>query len=223
MDTGLIVPHMGAYCLSYESHKCLCAYLTMQKFTKEEFLEREIDYIGAGDEQFFRGLCYMSIYTNLGIDDFGKWAEISEAAVTVLGEVCGHPFSSDAEKALYAYGLAVQTFPFDQKHSQFQIDEALCEELLKLELEKPEALWAMYLTLTAFLDKMEFCQKEKRRISLFIRALKKMLSVKEAYQALKTIHYSTEKRRIVYEEECDLSAKQRYERSRGAQELSLRE
>lgn len=222
MNTGLIVPHMGAFCLTYESHKCLCAYLTMQEFTKEDFIEREIHYIHSDEDKFFLSLCYMSIYTNIGIDDFEKWVEVSESAVSVLASVFDYEFSSDVEKKLYAYGLATQTFPFDNKHSQFNIDEDLCKELLKIETDKKESLWAMYITLTALLDKMEFGQKEDRNISLFIKALKKMLSIKESYSKLKTVHYSTKKRRLTYEEEENSSAKQYYERSRGAKELSLR-
>ena len=193
-----IVPNMDALFLSYERHKCMCGFLTMQKFEAGDFA-KELRYLPE-DNRFYHGLCYFGLYQNIGIEDFSAWLENARSAVSVLAEVCGLEFESETEKELYAWGLAARSFPFDEQHSAFVLDEDFLQSFLQMPIDTDEKVWAFYNVGTAALDKMEFTQGEKRDASLFIQLMKKTLDVKAEYDALKKIHYDREKGGIVYGE-----------------------
>lgn len=193
-----IVPNMDALFLSYERHKCLCCFLTMQKFGAEDFT-KELRYLPE-DNRFYHGLCYLGLYQNIGIEDFSAWLDNARSAVSALAEVCGLKFESDAEKELYAWGLAARSFPFDEQHSAFVLDEDVLYSFLQMPIDTDEKVWAFYNVGAAALDKMEFAEEGNRNVSLFIQLMKKTLEVKEKYSTLKKIHYDMEKGGIVYGE-----------------------
>lgn len=193
-----IVPNMDALFLSYERHKCLCGFLTMQHFDSED-LTKELRYL-PDENKFYHGLCYLGLYQNIGIDDFSAWLDNARSAVSALAGACGLEFENETEKELYAWGLAARSFPFDQWHLAFPVDEEVLHSFMKMQIDTDEKVWAFYNVGTAALDKMEFTRGEQRDVSLFIQLMKKTLDVKADYKALKKIHYDMEKGGIVYGE-----------------------
>lgn len=197
MYVNRLIPSSKTVWLSFETHRCLCAFLTMQRFTVEDFFICEERMIKAGNP-FFNCLCYLSMFQNPDLNDFGAWLKNCFNAVATIGKVCGRRFKPH-ERDFFATGLAVRTFPFDEKHSQFIVNEDDLKDFLKFPVNSEENIWAMYLIGTAAIDKMEFVPDRTRNVSLFIQLLKKCLSIKELYENLKTIHFSEKKRSVVYE------------------------
>lgn len=193
-----IVPNMEPLLLSYERHKCLCGFLTMQHFSSEDFA-KELRYLPE-DNRFYHGLCYLGLYQNIGVDDFSAWLDNARSAISALAEACGLEFENNVEKELYAWGLAARSFPFDEWHSAFPVDEEVLHSFMEMQIDTKEKVWAFYNVGTAALDKMEFTRGEQRDASLFIQLMKKTLDTKTDYEALKKIHYDMEKGGIVYGE-----------------------
>lgn len=193
-----IVPNMEPLFLSYERHKCLCGFLTMQHFSSEDFA-KELRYLPE-ENKFYHGLCYLGLYQNIGVDDFSAWLDNARSAISALAEACGLEFENNVEKELYAWGLAARSFPFDEWHSAFPVDEEVLHSFMEMQIDTKEKVWAFYNFGTAALDKMEFTRGEQRDASLFIQLMKKTLDAKTDYETLKKIHYDMEKGGIVYGE-----------------------
>ena len=115
-----------------------------------------------------------------------------------IASACGRILRSDAERDLYAWGLAVHTFVFDDTHSQLPIDEELLFRIFDIPPNTEEALWSLYQVGAAALDKMEYTPREGRNLALFTRLLMETLRIKDDFEELKTVHYDTEKGIINY-------------------------
>lgn len=127
----------------------------------------------------------MGVYKNTGITDFSAWLTECTAAVKSIASACGRILRSDAERDLYAWGLAVHTFVFDDTHSQMPINEDLLFRIFDIPPDTEEALWALYQIGAAALDKMEYAPREGRNLSLFTRLLMETLRIKDDFEALK--------------------------------------
>ena len=125
-----IVPNMEPLFLSYERHKCLCRFLTMQHFGPEDFT-KELRYL-PDENKFYHGLCYLGLYQNIGVDDFSAWLDNARSAISALAEACGLEFENNVEKELYAWGLAARSFPFDEWHTAFPVDEEVLHSFMKM-------------------------------------------------------------------------------------------
>lgn len=206
MYVNRLIPSSRTIWISFETHRCLCAFLTMQRFTPEDFLICEERMLKTGNP-FFNCLCYLSMFQNPDLTDFGAWVRNCKNAVSTIGKLCDRRFKPH-EKDFYAMGLAVRTFPFDEKRSQFVVNEDDLYSFLKFPVDTEENIWAMYLIGTIAVDKMEFGPDGTRDVSLFIQLLKRNLDIKELYEQLKTIHFSEKKRSVVYEPQCDIQVDQ---------------
>ena len=196
MAVANIVPATIPDFLSSNRHKCLYRFLVMQPFSAADF-KNELKLFPR-ENRFFNSICYLGLYRNTGITDFSAWLKNCTNAVNAMADACGKSFRSDAERSLYAWGLAARTFVFDDVCSQFIIDEDLLTALLDFGTDTEEALWSMYQIGAVALDKMEYVPREGRNLSLFTRLLMKTLQIKSDFESMKTVHYDTEKGIITY-------------------------
>lgn len=196
MPTANIAPASAPEFQSYDRHECLYKFLMMKPFSASDFTKEMKLFPKEG--RFFNSLCYMGVYKNTGITDFSAWLTECTAAVKSIASACGRILRSDAERDLYAWGLAVHTFVFDDTHSQLPIDEELLFRIFDIPPDTEEALWALYQIGAAALDKMEYTPREGRNLSLFTRLLMETLRIKDDFETLKTVHYDTEKGIINY-------------------------
>ena len=93
-----IVPNMEPLFLSYERHKCLCGFLTMQHFSSEDFA-KELRYLPE-DNRFYHGLLnlyeqndsdFINQHTKGVVLDFIGGEPLLEAAL--IERICDYWFA----------------------------------------------------------------------------------------------------------------------------------
>lgn len=205
-----IIPRMKQYHLSFDVHKCLCAFLTDQDFTLDDFNE-ELERFCPKEEKtprFFNVLGYFTIFKNTAnSNDFSKHFDSAKNVINITNESLQLNLS-DIEKEFYSYALAIHSFCFDIHYSKLEIsDDTPIMKFLEIVPDTREKVWAQFIICSAVVDRLQFSvntnEDDYYNFSYFVGCLQRSIELRDQFYELKTIHYDNINWRIWYGKEDD--------------------
>lgn len=159
-------------------NQALCNFLMQKPVSPDDFVV--VQRMRPGN-RFARCLGYLSIFQCPDAKSFKSWVSYSEKVVKAAGDACERSFENDYELRLFAYALAVRTFPdgydcFNQL-GPFNVGEL--QGIASLKIDSDERVWAMYVFGNAVLDYLS--TDASRDFHTFLRLMISLATAKEKY------------------------------------------
>lgn len=165
----------------YERNRALCKLMLQESIVPEDFTICQRMRQG---NRFSRCFAYLSVFQNPNTKDFIAWSKYIENVVCAMALACEKKFESDAEKKLFSYALAVNTFPDGVLHIKdlAPFDNEELQKIASLSLDSDERILAMYVFGNAILG---FLSKDQsRELHTFLQLLAAFSKASEQYAAV---------------------------------------
>lgn len=165
----------------YERNRALCKLMLQESIIPEDFTICQRMRQG---NRFSRCFAYLSVFQNPNTKDFIAWSKYIEKVVCAMALACEKKFESDAEKKLFSYALAVNTFPDGALHIKdlAPFDNEELQKIASLSLDSDERILAMYVFGNAILG---FLSKDQsRELHTFLQLLVAFSKASEQYAAV---------------------------------------
>ena len=165
----------------YERNRALCKLMLQESIVPEDFTICKRMRQG---NRFSRCFAYLSVFQNPNTKDFIAWSKYIENVVCAMALACEKKFESDAEKKLFSYALAVNTFPDGALHIKdlAPFDNEELQKIASLSLDSDERILAMYVFGNAILG---FLSKDQsRELHTFLQLLAAFSKASEQYAAV---------------------------------------
>ena len=165
----------------YERNRALCKLMLQESIVPEDFTICQRMRQG---NRFSRCFAYLSVFQNPNTKDFNAWSKYIENVVCAMALACEKKFESDAEKKLFSYALAVNTFPDGALHIKdlAPFDNEELQKIASLSLDSDERILAMYVFGNAILG---FLSKDQsRELHTFLQLLAAFSKASEQYAAV---------------------------------------
>lgn len=165
----------------YERNRALCKLMLQESIVPEDFTICQRMRQG---NRFSRCFAYLSVFQNPSTKDFIAWSKYIENVVCAMALACEKKFESDAEKKLFSYALAVNTFPDGALHIKdlAPFDNEELQKIASLSLDSDERILAMYVFGNAILG---FLSKDQsRELHTFLQLLAAFSKASEQYAAV---------------------------------------
>ena len=165
----------------YERNRALCKLMLQESIVPEDFTICQRMRQG---NRFSRCFAYLSVFQNPNTKDFIAWSKYIEKVICAMALACEKKFESDAEKKLFSYALAVNTFPDGALHIKdlAPFDNEELQKIASLSLDSDERILAMYVFGNAILG---FLSKDQsRELHTFLQLLVAFSKASEQYAAV---------------------------------------
>lgn len=170
-------------------NEAICKMLTQEPIFSGDFtvIQRM-----NGENRFARCLGYLSVFQNVNATNLKSWTSYIEKAVKAAGVACGRTFESKYELRLFAYAVAIRTFPNGPKSmnqlAPFDLTEL--QGIASLKIDSDERAWAMYIFGNAVLEYLS--RDPDRDFHVFMRLMVSLAYAKEKYAEVdaKMPHFS---------------------------------
>lgn len=165
----------------YERNRALCKLMLQESIVPEDFTICQRMRQG---NRFSRCFAYLSVFQNPNTKDFISWSKYIEKVICAMALACEKKFESDAEKKLFSYALAVNTFPDGALHIKdlAPFDNEELQKIASLSLDSDERILAMYVFGNAILG---FLSKDQsRELHTFLQLLAAFSKASEQYAAV---------------------------------------
>lgn len=165
----------------YERNRALCKLMLQESIVPEDFTICQRMRQG---NRFSRCFAYLSVFQNPNTKDFIAWSKYIEKVICAMALACEKKFESDAEKKLFSYALAVNTFPDGALHIKdlAPFDNEELQKIASLSLDSDERILAMYVFGNAILG---FLSKDQsRELHTFLQLLAAFSKASEQYAAV---------------------------------------
>ena len=165
----------------YERNRALCKLMLQESIVPEDFTICQRMRQG---NRFSRCFAYLSVFQNPNTKDFNSWSKYIENVVCAMALACEKKLESDAEKKLFSYALAVNTFPDGALHIKdlAPFDNEELQKIASLSLDSDERILAMYVFGNAILG---FLSKDQsRELHTFLQLLAAFSKASEQYAAV---------------------------------------
>jgi hypothetical protein len=165
----------------YERNRALCKLMLQESIVPEDFTICQRMRQG---NRFSRCFAYLSVFQNPNTKDFIAWSKYIENVICAMALACEKKFESDAEKKLFSYALAVNTFPDGALHIKdlAPFDNEELQKIASLSLDSDERILAMYVFGNAILG---FLSKDQsRELHTFLQLLAAFSKANEQYAAV---------------------------------------
>lgn len=159
-------------------NEVICKMLTQEPISSGDFtvLQRM-----SGGNRFAKCLGYLSVFQNVNATNLKSWTSYIEKAVKAAGTACGREFESKYELRLFAYAVAIRTFPNAEESmarlAPFDLTEL--QGIASLKIDSDERVWAMYIFGNAVLEHLS--QDPDHDFHVFLRLMVSLAYAKEKY------------------------------------------
>lgn len=126
----------------YDDHRALFKFIAQAPISEEDF-----HYLMKfpGENPLFSYLCFLSMFQNPEIDDFGAWVAYVHDVVAKMCRALETNLSG-AEYEAISWALIIRTFYEPEKYLQGMeyLDDEVIQSICKVPLESKELIWAVY-------------------------------------------------------------------------------
>lgn len=170
-------------------NQALCKFLVQEPVSAEDFA---VTQRMSKESRFAQCLAYLSIFQNPSASSLKSWTSYVEKVVKSAGAACEREFENQYELRLFAYAVAIRTFP-DGAASVNQLAPFNLNELqgiASLKIDSDERIWAMYIFGNTVLDYLS--TDANRDFHTFLRLMISLATAKEKYSEVdaKLPHFS---------------------------------
>lgn len=170
-------------------NQALCKFLVQEPVSADDFavIQRM-----PKESRFAQCLAYLSIFQSPSSSSLKSWVSYVDKVVKSAGAACERKFENQYELRLFAYAVAIRTFP-DGAASVNQLAPFNLNELqgiASLKIDSDERIWAMYIFGNAVLDYLS--TDANRDFHTFLRLMISLATAKEKYSEVdaKLPHFS---------------------------------
>ena len=170
-------------------NQALCKFLVQEPVSAEDFA---VTQRISKENRFAQCLGYLSIFQNPNASSMKTWVSYVEKVVRAAGAACDREFENQYEVRLFAYAVAIRTFPDGaasvRKLAPFNLNEL--QGIASLKIDSDERIWAMYIFGNAILDYLS--TDANRDFHTFLRLMISLATAKEKYSEVdaKLPHFS---------------------------------
>lgn len=164
----------------YDDHRALFKFIVQAPISEEDF-----HYLMKfpGENPLFSYLCFLSMFQNPEIDDFGAWAAYVHDSVAKMCRALGTDLNG-AEYEAISWALIIRTFYEPEKYLQGMeyLDDEVIQSICKVPLESKELIWAVYTVANTMIEIVN--AKSDCNIHTLLALMFVMEPAKEKYQTI---------------------------------------